>query len=69
MRKLDAVSFVTLVILRLRRFVVLETMIVSVEEAGEFDMIQRISEKKNREKKKSRSGGQESFEKLGIYGS
>lgn len=44
-------------------------MIVSVEEAGEFDMIQRISEKKNREKKKSRSGGQESFEKLGIYGS
>lgn len=38
-RKLDAVSFVTLVMLILRMIVVSETMLVSFEEAGEVDMM------------------------------
>jgi len=42
MRKLELVSLVTLVMLMLRRVVVLETVMVSLFEAGEFELLDMV---------------------------
>ena len=47
MRKLEAVSFVTFVILMFRRVVLFETVMVSIVDAGELVVQDIVEEEKN----------------------